>query len=425
MNDTHGPATLSSRLADSVRQAVEDLADEHLELLAESLRRDTSGGHEDRVASLYEEYLRDRGWDVRRQSMIDDEVRDADARPGERFNVIASRPGASGPRVALNGHMDVVPVANADAWTHPPFAGRRMDGKVHGRGACDMKGGIAAGLLAVAALDRAGIRPPLDLVWHLVVGEETTGIGTRVALREGPVPDAVVVLEPTESRIVPISSGLLFFSVTVHGRTAHTSAPWAGEDAFERLMRVRQAWIELAEKRTAAYRHPLFAHLPSAIPFAIGTVSAGAWRAAVPDLATMAGRIGLAPGESAQRVRDEFEAAVARVSAGDPWLAEHPVEVEWGHELLGWETPREHPLVASLAAGQEEIGAAAREPLAFTAGSDAAYYGGRGVPTVIYGPGRTALAHADDEHVIEADVVECAAVLAVALADYARRATAA
>lgn len=212
-----------------------------------------------------------------------------------------------------------------------------------------MKGGIAAGLCALAALEDLGVEPNIDVAIELVVAEETTGVGTRAAALEVPDPVAALILEPTGGAIVPIGTSLQFFTVEVTGRSAHTSAPWRGVDAFERLIWVRESLVELGRKRGEGYRHPLFADVPTAIPFAIGTASAGNWRAAVPDHATMSGRIGVAPGEPVAAVRGEFQRVLDQVAATDDWLRAHPPTVRWdGEGRTGWETPVEHELIVSL-----------------------------------------------------------------------------
>ncbi|MGC5365617.1 M20 family metallopeptidase [Streptomyces sp. DT24] len=395
---------------DEIRDRTVTHADALLELLAESVRRPSESGWEDRVDGLYLDWFAEHGWQAERLPLA---ASATENRAEERANVLAWWPRRRGrPVVVLNGHMDVVPARQEDGWSRPPYDGARADGLVHGRGSTDMKGGIASGLLALTALADAGFDPPFDIAVQLVAGEETTGIGTRTLLEGFPRPAAALVLEPTDCVIVPVSTGLQFFTVDVAGRSAHTSAPWRGVDAFDRLLRVRAALLDLAERRGAAYRHPLFADVPTAIPFAIGTVAAGHWRAAVPASATMSGRIGVRPGESLEAVRAEFLAAVAAAPADDPSLP--APEVRWDHGLLGWETAQDHPLIKALAAARETV---LGEPrfTGFTAGSDAACFGAAGVPTAVFGPGQVSRAHGPDESVAEADVVAAADVLALAL----------
>ncbi|WP_131735655.1 M20 family metallopeptidase [Actinomadura roseirufa] len=387
-----------------------------LDLLAQSVRRPSESGWEDRVTGLYGDWLADRGWPVTRGTLAEADPGGDEPRAAERENLVAWFPRDRGlPRVVINGHVDVVPAGDEAAWTRPPYSGAREGGRVHGRGSVDTKGGIAAALFALAALEDTGTDLPFDVAVQLVTAEETSGAGTRAAAPFVPDPAAAIVLEPTGGAIVPVSTGLLFFTVEVTGVAAHTSAPWRGVDAFERLVWVRDALAEFARKRGETYRHPLFTDVPTAIPFAVGTVRAGTWRAAVPDHATMSGRIGVAPGESLEDVRREVGRVLAEVAAADDWLRRHPPTIRWDHEgLPGWETPVTHGLVQALRSAQVARGG--REAMTgFTAGSDAAYFGARGVPTAVFGPGDVAQAHAPDESVAEQDVINAAEVLALTL----------
>ncbi|MFI7643116.1 M20 family metallopeptidase [Nonomuraea sp. NPDC049400] len=401
---------------------VEALAEDMLELLSASVRQASESGWEDRVTGLYAEWFARRGWPVTRQPIAATGLADGEPRAERRENLIAWFRGRRGrPCMVLNGHLDVVPAGDEQAWTHPPYAGVRAGGRVYGRGSVDMKGGIAAGLYALAALEDLGVEPDIDVAIELVVAEETTGVGTRAAALEVPDSVAALILEPTGGAIVPISTSLQFFTVEVTGRSAHTSAPWRGVDAFERLIWVREALVELGRKRGEGYRHPLFADVPTAIPFAIGTASAGNWRAAVPDHATMSGRIGVAPGESVEAVRGEFQRVLDQVAATDDWLRAHPPTVRWdGEGRTGWETPVEHELIVTLRDAQRTRMGAERLT-GFTAGSDAAFFGAAGVPTAVFGPGEVVRAYSPNEFVEEDAVVQAAGVLALALRDLTGR----
>ncbi|MGW6458368.1 M20 family metallopeptidase [Streptomyces sp. NPDC055078] len=392
------------------------LAEDMAQLLCAGVRRASESGWEDRVTGLYADWFAARGWPVTRQPIAPTGLADDEPRAGHRENIIAWYPERRGRAcVVLNGHVDVVPALDDGTWTHPPYAGVRAGGRIHGRGSVDMKGGITAGLFALAALEDLGVDLGFDVAVQLVVAEETTGVGTRAAAREVPEPVAAIVLEPTGGAVVPVSTGLLFFTVEVTGLSAHTSAPWRGVDAFDRLIRLREALAALADRRGDAYRHPLFADVPTAIPFAVGTASAGHWRAAVPDRASMSGRIGVAPGEPLDEVRRAFLRVVADVATRDEWLRDHPPVVRWDHDgLPGWETPGDHGLIAALTAAQR-VRTGAERLTGFTAGSDAAFFGAAGVPTAVFGPGEVTRAHGPDEFIEESAVVDAAGVLALAL----------
>jgi acetylornithine deacetylase len=390
-----------------------------LELLAESVRRPSVSGTEDAATEFYRAWCADRGWSVHRQPLAGSRVVGAEEpRATERANLLVRPRAAAGgeggcPTLVLNGHVDVVPPGDEARWSVPPFGGLRRDGRVYGRGAVDTKGGVAAALFACAALEEAGIRLGYDVVLALVVGEETTGIGTQASFDLLPEPAAAIVLEPTGNDVVPVCSGLLFFTIETFGRSAHTSAPWLGEDALSRLLEIHHALADLAETRNAGYAHPLLDGVPSAIPYVVGTLRAGTFRAAVPDHATMSGRIGIAPGEPVEHVKGLVEDLVARSPGG---TARPPV-VRWDNAgLAGWATPLDDPLVAAIGRARSEV--LGRPALrGMTSGSDAAWYGARGVPTVLFGPGDLPAAHGPDEAVPEDAVLAAATVLALTLLD--------
>ncbi len=402
--------TLIGGLDEEITAGSEELA----ELLAESVRIASVTGGERPVADWYLGWMREHGWEAELQPLAGSPYAAAEAVVADRANVIGfpfGRPRPGDRVVALNGHLDVVPPGDEREWAQPPFAGLRREGRVHGRGSVDMKGGIAAALHALEALRRIGAPLAIVPVVHLVIGEETTGVGTRLALSGGPAPASAIVLEPTRNELVTACTGLQFFAVEASGTAAHSSAPWRGVDALARLLRLREAMIRTAEARSAAFRHPRFADVPTGIPFNIGTLSAGEYRAAVPDRAVMTGRIGIRPGEPAEAARTAFADALAEAVRGDADEATHPHRLSWsGEPYPGWETPDDDPIVTAFVAALRAVDGVA-ELRGFTAGNDAGQYAALGASTVVFGPGDTALAHTSEESVAEAELHRAALAL--------------
>ncbi|MBL3686290.1 M20/M25/M40 family metallo-hydrolase [Leucobacter zeae] len=387
-------------------------------LLADSVRVPSVTGEERAAADFYAAWMRGRGWEADVQELAGTGFAAGEETVADRANVIGypfGRPTERDRTIALNGHIDVVPVGDPAEWTHPPFGGARESGRVHGRGTVDMKGGIAAALIALDALRVGPGRPSLVPVVHLVIGEERSGVGTRLALASATPPAAAVILEPTGNALVTACTGLQFFRLETSGAAAHSSAPWQGIDALARLLVLRDVLIETAARRSEAFTHPRFADVPTGIPFNIGLLSAGEYQAAVPERASLTGRIGLMPGESAASVRDAFAAALAAAVGDDPEEALHPHRLTWlGEPYPGWETPESGALVRSFIRALDDVDGVA-ELRGFTAGNDAGQYAERGVPTVVFGPGETALAHTAAESVAEADLLRAARTLACAL----------
>lgn len=317
--------------------------------------------------------------------------------------------------LVLNGHLDVVPADPADGWTHDPFGGELADGRIWGRGATDMKGGVVAAMFAVRALRRAGLEPSRDVQIQGVMGEETGGLGTLAALDDQPWPGAAIVLEPSENVVAPACGGNLQFRVHVEGAAAHTAVPWEGVSAAAKLWLVNEAISAYSARRNAAIDQPLFAHLPTPAPTGIGIFRAGDYHSTLPATAMLAGRVGVMPGDSLEALKGELLEVVAAAGDGDEWLAAHPPRLEWIHEgFAGWETPLDSPLVSALVAGCEAA-TGERRVGAVTYGSDAGHFAAAGVPTAIFGPGSIVDAHRVDESLAEDDLVEAIGVLALAL----------
>ncbi|HET6954293.1 MAG TPA: ArgE/DapE family deacylase [Acidimicrobiales bacterium] len=338
----------------------------------------------------------------------------------EAWGVVGRLAGTGGgASLMLNGHVDVVPPGDPSAWSGPdPFSGRIEGGAVHGRGACDMKGGVIAARWAVRALRAAGVPLRGDVLVAPVGSEEDGGLGTFGLLRRGWRAGVCVVPEPTGLDIVPACAGALTFRLRVRGRSAHASRRTDGVSAIGKLWPVWSALAALERRRNRAV-DPLMDRWPIAYPLSIGTVRAGDWASSVPDLLEAEGRLGVALGEATDGARVALEAAVAEACAGDPWLRDHPVEVEWwGGQFASGRLPAGHDLADRVAAAHARVSPSPVATWGAPYGSDLRLLAGLGgIPTVHYGPGDSALAHAPDERVPIAEVHTAARALALLALD--------
>lgn len=327
-----------------------------------------------------------------------------------------------GPTLLLDGHTDVVPPGDLDAWSGDPYVPRRtrVDGAeaVVARGAADMKAGLVAAWFAVRALRTAGARLRGDVVLAPVVGEEDGGLGTFALLRRGVRADYCVVPEPTGLDLVPANGGALTFRLTVRGLATHASRRTEGVSALEKLWPVHRALQDLEAARNADV-DPLMRRWPLAYPLSLGTVQAGDWASTVPDRLVAEGRLGVALDEPVDAAKAALEAAVAAACAADPWLAEHPVEVTWwGGQYAPGRTDPEHPLLTAVAAAHAAAGGGPQETYGGPYGSDLRQLVGiGGIPTVQYGPGDSKSAHAPDEAVRLDEVLTCTRTLALLALD--------
>lgn len=340
------------------------------------------------------------------------DVTEIEPAPG-RVSLVATVGACNGSRPVLlvNGHLDVVP-ADPGSWSRDPFAGEIDDGRLYGRGAADMKGGIAAAIEALAAVRRspAGV-PACDLVFHLVADEEAGGrLGTAELVARGLVhADACIDPEPTGLAVCIAERGLLQAVVTVHGVPAHASEPHRGVSAIEKAARV----VLALHGADFGEEHPLLGR-PSAN---VGLIEGGSAFNVVAERCTLGIDRRLLPGAT----RDGAVASIReRIDAlGDPDL-----DYEIGVHLFGEasELPRDHPFLAWMTRAYEE--ALGRPPaivgMQFT--TDARFIrNDAGVPAVVCGPGELDQAHRVDESVAIANLVDAAVLYAHLYASFGTR----
>lgn len=340
----------------------------------------------------------------------------------EAWGLVGRLPGTdagAGRTLMLNGHIDVVPTGDREAWSDAPFGATVRDGRLFGRGACDMKAGLIAAHWAVQAIRASGVTLLGDLLVASVQGEEDGGLGTFATLQRGWTADACIIPEPTRLDIIPANSGALTFRLRVRGKATHAARRTEGVSAIDAFVPVLAALHRLEARRHETV-DPLVARWDLAHPLSIGTISAGDWASSVPDLLVAEGRLGVAIGEPFEHAKAEFEQAIAEASESDAWLRTHPVEVEWwGGQFASGRLPEHSDLVERVRAAHDI--ASEQRPLEVYGapyGSDLRLLTGLGgIPTLQYGPGDAAHAHAPVEHVVLDDVVITARTLALMALD--------
>ena len=321
--------------------------------------------------------------------------------------------GPSGPGcdLMLNGHIDVVPVGDKAAWTTPPWDPAVRDGRVYGRGAADMKGGLACALFAAKAIRDAGVRLRGRLSVASVVGEEDGGTGTLATILRGHTADGAIVVEPTQLAVIPAQAGSLMFRLVVPGLSAHGCVREEGVNAVERFLPLFTALRQLEAERCGVVvgaadvagdpHSPLFARYRLPWPIEVGTLRAGDWASSVPDKLVAEGRLGVAIGEEPAAARQAFAEAIARAAAADPWLAEHPPTVEWwGGRFDPAVTDPSDPLVTAVIDAATAVSGGAPPLEGVTYGADMRLLVNvGGIPSVLFGPGDVRVAHMPDEYV--------------------------
>ncbi len=345
-----------------------------------------------------------------------------------RLNVVGRWSGTSGEAhrtLILNGHVDVVPAGNESLWENPPWDGIVEDGKLHGRGSCDMKSGVTAAIFAVQALKELNLEPGSSLILETVIGEESGGVGTLTTLVKGYRAAAAIIMEPTRLRICPSQSGALSFRIKITGRAIHASMKILGVSAIAKFYLVFQALEALDQERHSRYANPLFEHPGNIAPISVGTLHCGDWPSTVPDELVAEGRFGIFPGESPAAARAEFQSCLERAAREDAWLSEHPPVLEWFEgQFESSETPVNEPVIATLGACHRAVTGDAPGFYGAPYGSDQRLFTNHArIPTVLYGPGDVALAHTVSEFVPLEEVFTCAKVLALTISDWCQAGT--
>ncbi len=339
----------------------------------------------------------------------------------EAWGLVGKVAGQSGgPSLMLNNHVDVVPPGNLAAWPHDDaFDGAADARRVYGRGTCDMKGGLVSSLWAVRALTALQVPLQGDLLLACVVGEEDGGLGTYATLQRGWRADACVIPEPTSLDLVPVNGGALTFRLTVPGLAVHASRRTAGVSAIEKFLPVFAALRALEARRNAEV-DPMMARWDVAYPIEVGSVHAGDWTSSVPDLLVAEGRYGVCLDETPDQARAAFEEAVAAAGAADPFLRDHPVQLQWwGGQFASCRARDAGPLLTAVARAHSRVSGHVQRSWGAPYGSDLRLLTNlAGIPTVQYGPGDVTLAHGPGESVPIDEVVTAAQTLAMLAMDH-------
>ena len=342
-----------------------------------------------------------------------------------RNNLVGILKGVGGGKsIILNGHVDVAPPGRRELWRHNFWSGLIENDKIYGRGACDMKGGIAAMAYAVGALKESGMRLKGDVIVESVIDEEGGNAGTCACIARGYRADAAVVTEPTNLEIQIAQGGLLRFQIIVKGKPAHAAMKYEGVSALEKAMRIYNVLMDLEAYRRSVKRHALFERYQNQIPLNVGLLKSGRLYSMVPDEATMEGRVGLLPGETFEQVKEQLEEYVRTAAKLDPWLKDHLPEVEWGMvgagALPSYEIPIDHPFVQTFEETFKEATGADALISAMPAGCDASLLGIYGnTPCALFGPGEGLRhAHSPNESVKIDDVITATKVLALTILNW-------
>ncbi len=431
-----------SQTESAVCAAIDDRRSELVELASRLISFDTTArevGDPPRQEAALQDHL------ARRLSAVgaEGDVWEADAEalagkplvpPGLDFagrpQLIARLPGRGGGRsLVFNGHIDVVSGEPREEWTSDPFTPEVRDGRLYGRGSCDMKGGIAAMVLATETLAGLGIRLAGDLLVATNTDEESSGAGGTALVERGLRADAGIVTEPTGFDVWTACRGSEYCEIHVPGRPGHAEVrqpDWRHGGAvnaiekalvvIEAIQALRREWSE-----RAGFEHEVLGR-PDLLPT---MARAGEWAVTYPAECALTVAVMYLPAQADSRgwgsaVRQEVADWIARETARDDWLAEHPPVVSWWpNAVMPLEIPHSEPIVETVLDATHDVGHHRR-----IGGLDSWYDGATltllgGIPSIGFGPpgfdpDGASVAHTVDEYVPVDGLVESAKVMAVA-----------
>jgi len=349
-------------------------------------------GREAQIGGFLVDWFKEHGIDAKRQPVV-----------GDRANVIARIPGGDGPSLMLCGHLDTMPAGAMEDAFSPRIEGEGVDAILHGRGACDMKGAVAAMACTLVAIKKSGIPLSGDLVFAGTVDEESGALGAKRLIDEGIVTTYAVVGEPTSLRLAIAHKGASFIRVTLRGRGAHGSCPEKGVNAATYAARIAVALEEDLRPQLAKRTHPLL----GASTVSVGRICGGT----KPNIVAEACEIDIdrrvLPSES--DTVEEIRALVGKICGDVDGLS---VAVELlpqsgivPHGPL--ETDPASPLAKSVATACRELNLDGR-PIGVTYWTDGGVLATAGIETVVLGPGDIGLAHGPNEAVPIAELEEAA-----------------
>ena len=332
------PGDLDPVLEAQIIAAVDDGFDEQIEFTRDLVRHPSLRGREHTAQELIHSALRARGYAVERWAINVDEIR---AHPGfspvavdyeNAINVVATHrpPETLGRSLILNGHIDVVPVGPMDMWSRPPFD-PHLDGDwLYGRGAGDMKAGLAANIFALDTLKRLGWQPAATVYLQSVTEEECTGNGALSCLVRGYRADAAIITEPSDGTLVSANVGVIWFQVGVRGQPVHVREAGNGSNAIEAAYRIiEQLRMLEAEMNAEKADCPPFADHDHPINLNIGKIAGGDWASSVPAWCDMDCRLAIYPGQDPAEVARRIEAAVSAACQDHPFLSNNPATVDY------------------------------------------------------------------------------------------------
>lgn len=342
----------------------------------------------------------------------------------EIFDVFPNRPDVVGfleglegkPTLILNGHLDHVPPGNLEDWSFNPYDGKIVDGKLYGRGAADMKGGLTAMMVTAKILKDLNVKLKGNLVLTFAIGEEKAEPGTKyLVVDKGIKGDWGIVVEPTvykgKFRIAVAERGLAWLHITVKGKPAHASQPQLGVNAIIKANKIITE-LEKYGKKLAKKTHPFLGNPTCTVTM----VEGGFKENVVPDRCKITVDRRINPDETVKRAKKELENVLKKLRRKDPKL-KFSVEVSRVFEPA--EIPADLPIVKTVRKNFKMVCGYDSKPWGAPYACDARnLINDAGIPAIVFGPGDLAQCHSIDEYVKISDVITVTKVLLLTVLDF-------
>ena len=390
----------------AIAEAVDRRFDEQVDFLVELVSHPSTRGAEQSAQRFMAEAFADRGYETDTWNI---DVNAISSLPGfspvigdyeDAVNVVGTGkcPEPSGRSLILNGHIDVVPTGPLDMWQSPPFEPVIRDGWMYGRGAGDMKGGVAANLFALDAIRDAGFRPAADVFVQSVVEEECTGNGALACLQRGYRADAAIIPEPFHEHLIDAQIGVIWMQVHLRGVPVHVLEAGSGVNAIEAAMPLIAALRKLEADWNAAEKHPAYADVEHPLNLNIGRIEGGDWPSSVPSWCTFDVRMAVYPGADIDAARAEIEATIHAAAADDGYLSKNPPEIVYhgflaeGYALVDDASSTARDAIATLGKAHAAVTGDPLARMPVTATTDARFFGlYADTPALVYGPAAEAI----------------------------------
>ncbi|NHN48055.1 M20 family metallopeptidase [Halostella sp. JP-L12] len=320
--------------------------------------------------------------------------------PVEDRPQVVARIGDGDPTLVLNGHTDVVPAGDREKWTYGPYSGTVDNGKIYGRGAVDMKTGLAIGMLTTRDIGKELERGDSSgsIIFHGAMGEETGDPGTKTLLEKGYTGEYGVVLEPTGMRVATATKGTAWYTITVSGEPSHASRPDQGTNAIENANHVIEALTD--------YGTDVRSREDELVGTAFATLtefSAGTKENIVPERAEITLDRRVLPDERFEDLDEELNSILEQLAD------EHGIETEWKQYQI-YEpslTPEESRVTDVFRRNVAELTDVPTEPWGIPAATDTRdLINSAEMDAITWGPGDISQAHTFDEYIYEQEAVD-------------------